>query len=52
MIIINNFKFDCLVFTYSSFFNFSGETDQFAVVETLVKGPAQKDGTQRIPFTS
>ena len=34
---------------YSSFFNFSGETDQFTIVENLVKGPAQKDGQKRIP---
>ena len=36
---------------YSSFFNFSGETDQFAVVEILVNGPARTDGKKRIPFS-
>ena len=36
---------------YSSFFYFSGETDQFTSVENLVKGPAQKDGQKRIPFS-
>ncbi len=36
---------------YSSFFGFVGEADQFARMETIVKGPEQKKGNRKIPFS-
>ena len=36
---------------YSAFFNFTGESDQFLGMENVVKGPEQKDGKRRIPFS-
>ena len=35
---------------YSSFFNFTGEADQFAGMETVVEGPKQP-GKRKIPFS-
>ena len=35
----------------TSFFYYSGETDQFAGMESAVKGPEQQIGNKRIPFS-
>ena len=36
---------------YSSFFNFTGETDQFTAIETIVNAPEHADGKRKIPFS-
>lgn len=36
---------------YSSYFSFSGESDQFTGMQNVVKGPAEKDGKRNIPFS-
>ena len=36
---------------YSSFFGYVGEADQFTGMGTVVKGPEQKQGSRKIPFS-
>lgn len=36
---------------YSSFFTFAGESDQFAGMQVVVKGPEQEQGKRSIPFS-